>query len=92
MASALLVLFLPARLWVCSSTPFRPSSRPNTRFIVFETELMGIDGVPKPESIVTKSAEPTAKIAEKVVSVAAEAAEAVKTIIADTDDQEHNEL
>ena len=53
---------------------------------------MGIDGVPKPESIVTKSAEPTAKIAEKVVSVAAEAAEAVKTIIADTDDQEHNEL
>lgn len=60
---------------------------------------MGIQGVAKPESIVTKStatekAEETGgKIAEKVASVASEAAEAVKTIVADTDDtQEHNEL
>lgn len=55
---------------------------------------MGIQGVPKPESIVTKKAEETGgKVAEKVASVASEAAEAVKTIVADTDDtQEHNEL
>ncbi|KAK0750382.1 hypothetical protein B0T18DRAFT_322451 [Schizothecium vesticola] len=63
--------------------------------LVFETELMGIDGVDKPETIVTKSsaaASATAKVSEKVASVAAEAAEAVKAIVADTDDQEHNEL
>ncbi|KAK4207773.1 PPIase fkr-5 [Rhypophila sp. PSN 637] len=67
--------------------------------LVFETELVSIEGVPKPESIVTKSkatekAEETGgKVAEKVASVASGAAEAVKTIIADTDDtQEHNEL
>ncbi|CAK7235096.1 Peptidyl-prolyl cis-trans isomerase fpr2 [Sporothrix curviconia] len=74
---------------------------------IFETELLGIQGVPKPESIVTKSATDTpadtesstvaetesANIAEKVVSKVAEAADAVKTIVADTDDsQEHNEL
>jgi len=61
---------------------------------VFETELMGIDGVPKPESIVYKDAESTAaKVGEKVASVVSEAAEAVKTVVADTDDtQEHNEL
>ncbi|CAK7273164.1 Peptidyl-prolyl cis-trans isomerase fpr2 [Sporothrix epigloea] len=75
--------------------------------LVFETELLGILGVPKPESIVTKSEtdapaiiEPTTvaesesvNIAEIVASKVAEAADAVKTIIADTDDsQEHNEL
>merc|ERR1712169_145548 len=43
--------------------------------LIFETELVGIDGVPKPE-----------KIAEKVASVVAEAADAAKTILADTDD------
>jgi len=61
---------------------------------VFETELMGIEGVPKPESIVTKKVAETAKGAgEKVASVVSEAAEAVKTVVADTDDtQEHNEL
>lgn len=56
---------------------------------------MGIDGVEKPETIVTKSSateSATAKVAEKVASVASEAAEAVKTMVADTDDQEHNEL
>ncbi|CAK7272799.1 Peptidyl-prolyl cis-trans isomerase fpr2 [Sporothrix epigloea] len=75
--------------------------------LIFETELLGIQGVPKPETIVTKSAtetpaiiEPTvvaeaepANIAEMVASKVAEAADAVKTIVADTDDsQEHNEL
>jgi len=70
-------------------------------YAVFETELMGIEGVPTPEKIVTKSGTDSAKvgeaasskIAEKVASKVAEAAEVVKTIIADTDDvQEHNEL
>ncbi|KAI0890968.1 hypothetical protein F4806DRAFT_489771 [Annulohypoxylon nitens] len=69
--------------------------------LVFETELMGIRGVPNPESIVTKasssasSASETAssKVVERVASKIEEAAEAVKTVIADTDDtQEHNEL
>ena len=64
--------------------------------LVFETELMGIDGVDKPETIIYKSTETasaTAKVAEKVASVVSEAAEAVKTVVADTDDtQEHNEL
>jgi len=60
---------------------------------------MGIDGVPKPESIVTKSATesatatPAQKVAEKVASVAKEAVKAAETFVADTDDtQEHNEL
>lgn len=78
--------------------------------LVFETELIGIEGVPKPESIVTKAAtdappaDPSAEaeaeakaetpnVAEKVASKVAEAADVVKTIVADTDDsQEHNEL
>ncbi|KAK0610407.1 FKBP-type peptidyl-prolyl cis-trans isomerase [Bombardia bombarda] len=70
--------------------------------LIFETELVGIDGVPKPESIVTKSSSSTdgpastasEKIAEKVASVVGAAADAVKTVIADTDSdgQEHNEL
>ncbi|CAK7245780.1 MAG: Peptidyl-prolyl cis-trans isomerase fpr2 [Sporothrix thermara] len=75
--------------------------------LIFETELLGIHGVPKPETIVTKSVTGTpaeaisstateaesANIAEKIASKVAEAADAVKTIVADTDDsQEHNEL
>ncbi|KAK4460054.1 cation transport protein-domain-containing protein [Cladorrhinum samala] len=54
--------------------------------LVFETELMGIDGVPKPESIVTKSATesatatPAQKVAEKVASVAKEAVKAAETM------------
>ena len=66
---------------------------------VFETELVGIDGVPKPESIVSKSATDSAassasqNVAEKVASAASDAAEAVKTVVGDTDDdQEHKEL
>jgi FK506-binding protein 2 len=63
---------------------------------------MGIEGVPKPESIVTKSSAASTdgpassasqKVAQKVVSAVSGAAEAVKTVVADTDDvQEHNEL
>ncbi|KAI2615977.1 hypothetical protein GGR54DRAFT_610673 [Hypoxylon sp. NC1633] len=73
--------------------------------LVFETELMGINGVPNPESIVTKvsssassvaseaSEKVSTKIAEKIASKVEEVAEVVGTIIADTDDvQEHNEL
>ncbi|KAK3940037.1 ppiase fkr-5 [Diplogelasinospora grovesii] len=74
--------------------------------LIFETELMGIDGVPKPDPIVYKSAtdsaastvseaaeEATEKVSGKIASVVSEAAEVVKTMVADTDDtQEHNEL
>ncbi|TDZ17824.1 FK506-binding protein 2 [Colletotrichum orbiculare MAFF 240422] len=65
--------------------------------LVFETELIGIDGVPKPEKIVIKASEAaesaTEKIAEKVASKVAEAADVLKTIVVDSDDgQEHNEL
>ena len=60
--------------------------------IVFETELLGIKGVeppPAPEAD-TKEGE---GVAEKVASVVADAAEAAKTVIADTDDvQGHEEL
>ncbi|GAP91586.1 putative FK506-binding protein 2 [Rosellinia necatrix] len=70
--------------------------------LVFETELMGIQGVPKPESIVTKATAgsdekaaetetPTAagtaeEIAEKVAEKVEEAAEVIGTMLADTDD------
>lgn len=62
--------------------------------LIFETELIGIDGVPKPESIVLKTSlttdapveEATEKVGEKILEVA-------KTMLMDTDDsQEHNEL
>lgn len=78
-----------------SPSPPQPHANTPSPLPVFETELMGIDGVEKPETIVTKSLateSATAKVAEKVASVASEAAEAVKTMVADTDDQEHNEL
>lgn len=67
--------------------------------LIFETELMGIDGVKAPESIVEKTASSTASEATEGVKAAvvdkiAEAAEAVKVVLADTDagGQEHNEL
>ena len=64
--------------------------------LIFETELMGIQGVEKPEKIVTKenvADKASSKIAEKVASKVSEAAEVIKTVVADTDDgQEHNEL
>ncbi|KAK3367460.1 peptidylprolyl isomerase [Podospora didyma] len=74
--------------------------------LIFETELVGIAGVPKPESIVTKAAtdapastasdkaeETGEKVAEKVANVVGAAAGVVKTMLADDDDsQDHNEL
>jgi len=86
--------------------------------LIFETELMGIDGVESPEEIVVVKGDPaTEKTAEEaeapivedvkvaedkaaegvkaaVTSKIAEAAEALKVVVADTDGdgQEHNEL
>jgi len=67
--------------------------------LIFETELMGIAGVESPKSIIEKSASSVADKATEGVKAAvasklAEAAEAVKVTIADTDGdgQEHNEL
>ncbi|KAI0536072.1 hypothetical protein GGR58DRAFT_476516 [Xylaria digitata] len=69
--------------------------------LVFETELIGIQGVPKPESIITKAtasgdgeaAETGTGTAEKIAEKVEEAAEVIGTILVDTDDvQEHNEL
>ncbi|KAI1421489.1 hypothetical protein F5Y12DRAFT_700944 [Xylaria sp. FL1777] len=70
--------------------------------LVFETELIGIQGVPKPESIVTKATASTDEAAatststgtaEKIAEKVEEAAEVIETMLADTDDvQEHNEL
>ncbi|KAF4820207.1 FK506-binding protein 2 [Colletotrichum siamense] len=69
---------------------------------LFETELIGIDGVPKPEKIIIKATEKASEaaeaakegVAQKVASKVAEAADVVKTIVADSDadGQEHNEL
>jgi len=67
--------------------------------LIFETELMGIDGVEAPENIVEKSASSVADKATEGVKAAAaskiaEAAEAIKVTVADSDGdgQEHNEL
>jgi FK506-binding protein 2 len=72
--------------------------------LVFETELMGIDGVEAPKApIIDKTAESikdkatdSAKEGVKaaIKSKISEAAEAAKVVIADTDGdgQEHNEL
>jgi FK506-binding protein 2 len=76
--------------------------------LVFETELLGIKGVPKPEQIKSKVVEKAESateaaaekaesasegVAEKVASVVAEAADAAKTFVADTDEvQAHEEL
>ncbi|KAK1676508.1 FKBP-type peptidyl-prolyl cis-trans isomerase [Colletotrichum godetiae] len=75
---------------------------PGGSTLVFETELVGIDGVPKPEKIIVKASSAASEavesategIAEKVASKVAEAADVVKTIVADSDadGQEHNEL
>ncbi|KAF3060373.1 hypothetical protein TsFJ059_004728 [Trichoderma semiorbis] len=53
--------------------------------LVFETELLEIKGVKAPEPPVAE------KVAEKVASVASEAVDAAKTVIADTDEG-HGEL
>lgn len=71
--------------------------------LVFETELLGIDGVPKPESIVLKTStttdvpvETAKNFGEKIAEKFAEATEAAKTMLKDTmkdtDDAEHVEL
>ncbi|GAO16691.1 hypothetical protein UVI_02002370 [Ustilaginoidea virens] len=60
--------------------------------LVFETELVGIAGVPSPDE--AKKEGLAQKAGEKIASVASEAAEAVKIAVADTDggSQEHEEL
>ncbi|KAI1264874.1 hypothetical protein F5Y18DRAFT_417437 [Xylariaceae sp. FL1019] len=70
--------------------------------LVFETELMGIQGVPEPETISYKSSATEAapeetgvagKIAEKVGEAVGGAAAAAATMIVDTDDvTDHQEL
>ncbi|KAI6511575.1 Peptidyl-prolyl cis-trans isomerase fpr2 [Pyricularia oryzae] len=73
---------------------------PGGATLIFETELVSIDGVETPEKIdyVSKAEEAaskaTEKVAEKVADKIKEAAEVVKTVVADSDDagQEHNEL
>ncbi|KAH6885947.1 FK506-binding protein 2 [Thelonectria olida] len=82
---------------------------PGGATLIFETELVGIDGVKAPVSIdyvtedaetktpvvevAEESAESVAEgVAEKVGSVVADAAEAVNTMLADTDDGAHEEL
>ncbi|EKD21802.1 peptidylprolyl isomerase [Drepanopeziza brunnea f. sp. 'multigermtubi' MB_m1] len=64
--------------------------------LIFETELMAIAGVKAPEKIVEKpvASKATEGIKAAVESKIAEAAEAVKVVISDTDQdgQEHNEL
>ncbi|KAI9645240.1 Peptidyl-prolyl cis-trans isomerase fpr2 [Ciborinia camelliae] len=67
--------------------------------LIFETELMGIEGVPQPETIIEKTSDKATEKATEaakggVKSVISEAAEAVKTALADSDGdgQEHNEL
>lgn len=72
--------------------------------LVFETELVGIAGVPKPASTASESVSSAASsvkdtategVKEKIAEKISDAAEAVKTVLADTDGsdgQEHNEL
>ncbi|KAG0645698.1 FK506-binding 2, partial [Hyphodiscus hymeniophilus] len=67
--------------------------------LIFETELMGIAGVEAPKAPVVESADSvkdkaTEGVKAAVKSKIAEAAEAVKVTVADTDGdgQEHNEL
>lgn len=89
----------PAPQWHSTlSTPYLPLT--HVSFVVFETELVGIDGVEKPEKIVVKETEEKVaekveeNIAGKVAEAVADAADAAKTFIADTDDavQGHEEL
>jgi len=66
--------------------------------LIFETELMGIDGVPKPESIVTKPAtespsSASSSVAEPASETAAEEETATEATNADGDDvRERKEL
>ena len=87
--------------WYSTSNSFVRLADATLFDTVFDTELMGIEGVPQPESIKSateaaseKAEETGGKIGQKVASVVSEAAEAAKTLVADTDGdgQEHNEL
>lgn len=64
--------------------------------LIFETELIGISGVPKPESIVLKStstSSDSSDVAEKTASQVSDTPESVETGAAGTGGgQEHNEL
>lgn len=84
-------------------SPFSVSEVLTCDILVFETELLGIDGVPKPESIVLKTStttdvpvETAKNFGEKIAEKFAEATEAAKTMLKDTmkdtDDAEHVEL
>lgn len=60
--------------------------------LVFETELVGIKGVTPPQKL-DKKEEAAQNAGEKVARAISEAAEAVKTFVADTDDEQgHEEL
>ncbi|KAL2285194.1 hypothetical protein FJTKL_08413 [Diaporthe vaccinii] len=85
------------------SLPLSVSSLLSCDSLVFETELLGIDGVPKPESIVLKTStttdvpvETAKNFGEKIAEKFAEATDAAKTMLKDTmkdtDDAEHAEL
>ncbi|KAI1077581.1 hypothetical protein F5B20DRAFT_572089 [Whalleya microplaca] len=76
---------------------------PASSTLVFETELMGIKGVPQPESIVTKATSSASSAASEtaqeasstniVQKIAEKVEQVVGTLFKDTDDtQEHNEL
>lgn len=60
--------------------------------LIFETELVAIEGVSKPDKIKTKASGDN--VAEKVASAFSDAADATKTIVADTTDdvEAHKEL
>lgn len=98
------------------TSPIRPILKPKPHCLanaalffppspVFETELVAVKGVPKPESIKTKSTEAPAAASETASSAASgvagkiaekvgDAAKVAETVLADTDSdgQEHNEL
>ncbi|TVY35883.1 FK506-binding protein [Lachnellula subtilissima] len=94
---------IPAKSTLSTSLPLFLHTRTYTDDppTVFETELVGIEGVPAPVSIIEKPAsvgsvasKATEGLKAAVESKIAEAAEAAKVILADTDGdgQEHNEL
>lgn len=100
---------IPAGSTLSTCQPTQPQSLLSTSNVltcdtpVFETELLGIDGVPKPESIVLKTStttevpvETAKNFGEKIAEKFAEATDAAKTMLKDTmkdtDDAEHVEL
>ncbi|RYP85787.1 hypothetical protein DL769_000895 [Monosporascus sp. CRB-8-3] len=51
--------------------------------LVFETELMGIDGVPQPESIITKASSAASSVASDASKTASEASETATAKVAE---------